>query len=203
MKKNRRILQSILCCIIIASAVLFSIWFTTPMTDPVQIFRAAERRNLYKKSEIMGYEELSFAFDYAVLGQTKQGYLLYEWSGRPHPSYTGVLRYYPKQEEITAFSSAGFLSEHRSGHKSIPLFVIAKNYRATNAKVVFQGSANNPDQHYEQEVTQSDGGYFLFQIPCDELGCPSSFYFWEGNCTILLYDHNGNLLETHAYIPQL
>ena len=201
MKKKRRILQCILCCIIIATAVLFSIWFTTPLTDPVQIFRDAERRNLYKASEIMGFEELFFDFDYAVLGRANQGYLLYEWCGSPHRSDTGELQYYPRQEGITVFSSAGFISEHKTSHKSIPLFIISDNYRAVSAKITFHAHADFSGEAFEMEMSRRDGGYFLFHIPCDKLGCPSRLYFWSGSCTVELFDSSGQLLETHTCIP--
>lgn len=203
MKKKRRILQSILSCIIIAASVLLCVWLTILRTDPIQIFRAAERRNLYKKSEIMGCEELFFDFDYAVLGQAEHGYLLYEWNGRPHTSYSGQLRYYPKQAGITVFSSAGFISEHETSHKSIPLFVISDNYRAVTAKVTFGDFGESAKETYEQEIQRSSGGYFLFHIPCDKLDCPSRLAFFQGSCSIELFDSQGNLLETHPFTLSL
>lgn len=197
MKRRSRIIRSIICCVFIVATVLFCIWLTTPQTDPVQIFRQAERQCLYKDSTIMGHEELFIRYDHAVLAEANHGYLLCEW--RDGYGFVSNLNYYPKQDGITTFSSDSFIGEHTTAHQSIPLFVISDNYRAVTAKVSFRDFGKSGKQTYEQDVQRSNGGYFLFHIPCDKLGCPSRLAYFEGTYSVELFDSAGNLLETYQF----
>ena len=203
--------RKLLLCMII---LLISLFFITSITEwpspTLQIaIHRAENQMLIGPSEIIDMLNFTFSnWDHLVLGETKYGYITYEYQDGLGWD-NGHLRYFEKTDTATVFTTD---YPYRTEHDQwLPIIAFPENVKSVSAKLTLSISGIEASKDIQLEAHREDTGYFLFTLPTDDLDTELCWllqqaisgawqeYVLTGTVEIQIdfYDHTGSLVDTY------
>lgn len=212
--KTEKKLRGILLWMLVIALSLWAIYavFGYPSLSPEMAMHRAEAQKLVGPSEKIAQGEWKYDFfDHFLLGETEQGYCLYEYCEN-YLEWDDVLTYAEKQDRITLFPVNAVMTWRGDSSENttvMPVFAIPGSIRAAGARLTL--TAEFSGKHYEAsaDAQLEQGVFFLFNPEVVGVhehvrdfwyrslkGDPIVYPGVSGAMILELFDRQGNLIET-------
>jgi hypothetical protein len=209
--KNLTKKRKLILCVIILVISLFFITSISEWPSPTlqMAIHRAEKQMLIGPSEIIDVLDFTFSsWDHLVLGETKYGYITYEYQDGLDWD-NGYLRYFGKTDTATVFTTD--YPYRTDNDQLLPIIAFPENPKSVYAKLTLSISGIEASKDIQLEAHREDTGYFLFSLPTDDLDTELCWliqqaisgawqeYVLTGTVEIQIdfYDHAGSLVDTY------
>lgn len=218
MSKRKRIRKIFIALLIIFLAV-GSLYCRggIPRSSPTAAFRQMEKKAMIGPAEIFAVIDVEHGpYDRILIGESDYGYTFFEWK-RSSNSNNSHMDYIPKREGVTLYCTYYMYGSEEYSRDWLPIFAFTDNQTATSARLTLTTAQDGERISYSLEARRDKGGYFLFSwktlnLRSRDFWLVQQFitdayrnYILDGSvtATIELFDHKGNLLETHQYASKI
>ena len=213
-KRKRMIWIAVFTVVIFMSVILLYFGLQMPSFSPEMAMHRKEEPMLIGPSRIIASDTVEYTLYERsfLLGETDDGYCLYEYRDRLEFWDAGDLTYIAKDDKRVCFIPDRYTDvEFR---KILPVFAVAENSAAVSARLTLE-TVSDKDPAYCGTVTAQaqlrQGCYFLFETDLSEVQIDVARYWnlrlkgnqWPhgyimGTVTLELFDRDGNLIETRV-----